>query len=107
VDIPDGVTSAKVIVKDSTGAQVRTFDIQKPVEGLNNFTWDGKSNAGVAAAAGEYTFEIVATAGEETGSLDPMLVSRVASVTIDPSNGSLTLNTNTGAVGLTDVRRVL
>jgi flagellar basal-body rod modification protein FlgD len=109
VEIPEGadVTSVKVIVKDDTGAQVRTFDIEDPVAGLNNFTWDGKSNTGVAVPAGEYTFEIVATAGEATGSLDPLLVSRVASVTIDPSSGSLTLNTNTGAVDLSDVRRVL
>jgi flagellar basal-body rod modification protein FlgD len=107
VDAPKGITSVKIIVKDASGAQVRTFDVDKPVEGLNNFTWDGKTNAGVAAAAGTYTFEAVATAAGETGQLDTMITSRVASVTIDPSTGSLTLNTSTGAVALADVRRVL
>ena len=107
IDAPKGITAAKVIVKDSAGTQVRTFDIPNPVEGLNNFTWDGRNNTGVAVPAGQYTFEVVASAGAETGSLDPMLVSRVSSVTIDPSSGSLTLNTSAGAVALNDVRRVL
>ena len=109
VDVPQGadLTGLKVIVKDSTGQQVRTFDVKNPKEGLNNFTWDGKNNQGTAVAAGTYTFEVIATAGAVTGSLDPMLVSKVDSVTIDPSTSSLTLNTSTGAVSLTDVRRVL
>jgi len=107
VEAPRGITSIKVIVKDSAGQQVRTFDIKDPVQGLNNFTWDGKTNTGVAVPAGKYTFETVASANGETGSLPTMIVSRVSSVTIDPSSGSLTLNTSTGAVPLTDVRRVL
>jgi len=107
IDAPKGVSAVKIIVKDAAGAQVRTFNLDEPAEGLNNFTWDGKSNTGVAVPAGRYTFEAVATAAGETGSLDPLLVSRVASVTIDPSSGSLTLNTSTGAVALTSVRRVL
>ena len=68
------------IVKDASGAQVRVFDIDKPVQGLNNFTWDGKTNAGVPATAGTYTFEAVGSAAGETGSLDTLLTSRVASV---------------------------
>jgi flagellar basal-body rod modification protein FlgD len=109
VEVPDGadITKLQVVVKDDTGATVRTFDIKDPKEGLNNFTWDGKDNTGTAVPAGKYTFEVLAAAGQATGSLDPMLVSKVNSVTIDPSTSSLTLNTSTGAVALTDVRRVL
>jgi len=107
VDAPKSVSAVKIIVKDASGAQVRVFDIDKPVQGLNNFTWDGKTNAGVPAAAGTYTFEAVGSAAGETGSLDTLLTSRVASVTIDPSSGSLTLNTSAGAMALADVRRVL
>jgi flagellar basal-body rod modification protein FlgD len=107
IDAPKGVTALKIIVTDASGAQVRTFDVDRPSEGLNNFTWDGRTNTGAAAPAGSYTFEAVATANGESGSLDPMLVSRVSSVTIDPSSGSLTLNTSAGAISLNDVRRVL
>jgi flagellar basal-body rod modification protein FlgD len=107
VDAPKGITALKVVVKDAAGTQVRTFNIEKPGEGRNNFTWDGKTDTGVAAPAGTYKFEIVGSAGGETGSLDPMLVSKVASVSINPATGSLTLNTSTGPVDIADVRSVL
>src|SRR5687767_12927733 len=57
VDAPKGTTALKIIVTDASGAQVRTFDVAKPTEGLNNFTWDGRTNTGAVAPAGTYTFE--------------------------------------------------
>jgi len=107
IDAPKGITSIKVVVKDAAGAEVRSFDLANVGEGLNNFTWDGKTNSGVAAPAGQYTFSTVATAAGQTGALDPMLMSKVSSVTIDPSTSALTLNTTAGAIALSDVRRVL
>jgi flagellar basal-body rod modification protein FlgD len=107
VDAPKGITAIKVVVKDAAGAEVRSFDLKDVGEGLNSFTWDGKTNTGVAAPAGQYTFSTVASAGGETGALDPLLTSKVSSVTIDPSTSALTLNTTAGAVALADVRRVL
>ncbi|MEJ1961972.1 MAG: flagellar hook assembly protein FlgD [Gammaproteobacteria bacterium] len=107
LDLPKGTTAVKILVKDASGAQVRTFDLATPTEGLNNFTWDGKTNTGTDAPTGTYTFEATATAGGQTGSVDPLLTSRVSSVTIDPSSGTLTLNTSAGALALNDVRRVL
>jgi flagellar basal-body rod modification protein FlgD len=107
IDAPKGTTAIKVVVKDAAGAEVRSFDLKDVGEGLNAFTWDGKTNTGVAAPAGQYTFSTVATNGGETGALDPLLTSKVSSVTIDPSTSALTLNTTAGAVALADVRRVL
>lgn len=106
IDLPSSVANLKIIVKDASGAEVRTFNLDSTASGLNDFTWDGKTNAGTDAAAGAYSFEAVATYGGENYSIEPLLASKVASVTIDPS-GSLTLNTSAGAVALTDVRRVL
>jgi flagellar basal-body rod modification protein FlgD len=107
IDAPKGITSIKVVVKDAAGAEVRSFDLANVGEGLNNFTWDGKTNSGVAAPAGQYKFSTVATASGQTGALDPLLMSKVSSVTIDPSSSALTLNTTAGAIALADVRRVL
>lgn len=107
IDAPKGITSIKVVIKDAAGAEVRSFDLANVAEGLNNFTWDGKTNSGVAAPAGQYTFSTVATAAGQTGALDPLLMSKVSSVTIDPSTSALTLNTTAGAIALSDVRRVL
>jgi flagellar basal-body rod modification protein FlgD len=107
VDAPKGITAIKVVVKDAAGAEVRSFDLKNVAQGINNFTWDGLTNSGVAAPAGQYTFSTVASANGETGALDTMLMSKVSSVTIDPSTAALTLNTSAGGVSLADVRRVL
>jgi flagellar basal-body rod modification protein FlgD len=107
IDAPKGTSAVKIVIKDSTGAEVRSFDLKDIKEGFNNFTWDGLTNSGGAAPAGEYTITNVTTVNGETGSLDTMLSSKVSSVTIDPASAALTLNTNAGAVSLADVRRVL
>ena len=107
IDAAKGTTAVKVVVKDAAGAEVRSFNLSNVAQGLNNFTWDGKTNSGVAAPAGQYTFSAVASVNGENESLDPLLVSKVSSVTIDPSSSALTLNTTTGSVALADVRRVL
>jgi flagellar basal-body rod modification protein FlgD len=106
VDAPDGTSQILVTVKDSSGALVRSFTTNAS-SGLNEFNWDGTDNLGNPVPAGEYTFAVNANVAGQAQALDPLLSSKVASVTIDPKSGSLTLNTSTGAVPLTDVRRVL
>ncbi len=107
LDVPKATTAVKIVVKDAAGVEVRTFNLANPAEGLNNFTWDGKTNTGIAAPSGQYTFEAVGAVAGQNTSLDPLLMSRVTSVSIDPSNGSLTLNTSAGAMALNAIRRVL
>jgi flagellar basal-body rod modification protein FlgD len=106
VDAPKGTSQILVTIKDGSGALVRSFTTSAAA-GMNEFNWDGKDNKGNAVPAGQYTFEVHANVAGQAEALDPLLSSKVASVTIDPKNGSLTLNTSTGAVPLTDVRRVL
>jgi flagellar basal-body rod modification protein FlgD len=106
VEAPDGTSQILVQIKDSSGALVRGFTTNASA-GMNEFNWDGTDNKGNPVPAGEYTFEVNANVAGKAEALDPLLSSKVASVTIDPKNGSLTLNTSTGAVPLTDVRRVL
>jgi flagellar basal-body rod modification protein FlgD len=106
VDAPDGASTLQITVKDSSGALVRSFTVPA-TSGLNEFTWDGLNGAGTPAPAGEYTFGVSASVAGKAQALDPLLSSKVASVTIDPKTGSLTLNTSTGAVAIGDVRRVL
>jgi flagellar basal-body rod modification protein FlgD len=106
VEAPDGTSQILVTVKDGAGALVRSFTTIAS-SGLNDFTWDGLDNTGTAVPAGQYKFEVTADVAGKAEALDPLLTSRVASVTIDPKNGSLTLNTSAGAVPLKEVRRVL
>jgi flagellar basal-body rod modification protein FlgD len=106
VEVPNGAVAVEVAVRDAAGVLVRRFTISSDA-GLQEFTWDGLDTQGNPAAAGTYDFEIIATIGGENYALTPMINTRVSSVTIDPSSGSLILNTSTGAVPITDVRRVL
>jgi flagellar basal-body rod modification protein FlgD len=105
VDIPKAATAVTVRVLDGAGQLVREFPLEAE-EGLAEFTWDGRTNNGAAAPAGEYEIEIIASAGELSGSLDPMIASRVGSVTINPTTHELTLNTNNGPFALSNVRRI-
>jgi flagellar basal-body rod modification protein FlgD len=104
VDIPQGTTAVQVAVRDSAGALVRRFSVT-PQEGTTDFAWDGITDAGTTAASGTYKLEIVANIGGDPESLDPLVVSRVGSVTID-SQG-LVLNTGIGPIPIGDVRRVM
>src|ERR1044071_2649370 len=91
LDVPAGVTSLELNVRDASGQLVRR--VQLPTaEGLNEFTWDGIAGDGTRAAAGRYTLEAVASSGGKNASLQTLLSDRVTSVTIDSGNG-LVLNT--------------
>ena len=105
-DVPDGTNGMLITVKDASGATVRTFSAPA-TKGLNHFTWDGLDGAGIAAPAGTYSFDVQANVAGTAQAVDPLLVSKVGSVTIDPSTGSLTLNTDAGTVNFSDVRSVL
>lgn len=104
--VPAEATEVQIKITDSSGQLVRTMTLPKG-EGLVEFQWDGIASDGERASAGEYSIEAVANIGGTAYSLETLLSSRVASVTIDGARG-LTLNTTTlGARALSDVRRVM
>lgn len=106
IDVPSGASSVQLNVKDASGQLVRTMTLPASA-GLNDFEWDGLTDSGVRAPAGDYTLEAVANVGGASESLETLLSSRVSSVTIDAGRG-LTLNTTTlGARTLSEVRRVM
>jgi flagellar basal-body rod modification protein FlgD len=107
LDLPQGTTSVDLTVEDTAGQVIR--HIQMPAgSGLTQFSWDGLADSGERAAVGTYTIKANASVAGQQGSLDPMLVSRVNSVTLDSSGVGLTLNTSTlGSIALSDVRQVM
>jgi flagellar basal-body rod modification protein FlgD len=104
VEVPEGAASAQVEVRDSAGQLIRRFAIQ-PTQGANDFSWDGYTSNGALADSDTYEIKVTASISGKTQSLDPMLYSRVGSVTIGSSG--LILNTGVGAVDLDDVKRVM
>jgi flagellar basal-body rod modification protein FlgD len=101
-----GATGATIQVTDSTGQLVRTITVTPQSSGLTNFSWDGTTNSGAAAPAGTYTFSASAVADGTQAAVPTYLQSTVNSVTIDPSTQTLSLNTNSGTLSLSDVVQV-
>ena len=106
VQAPTGATSVTVQVTDATGQLLRTMQVTLQSSGLTSFTWDGTTNSGATAPAGTYTFSASAVSGGTQASVSTYLQSTVNSVTIDPSTQTLSLNTNSGTLSLSDVVQV-
>jgi flagellar basal-body rod modification protein FlgD len=106
VTIPEGTRSASLVITDASGQLVSKVSLP-PQQGEIAFQWDGSTVTGGKAPAGEYTIEVVADVAGTTEQLSTSLVARVGSVTIDPTNYALTLNTDLGNVSLGRVRRVM
>lgn len=105
VKAPTGASTVTVQVTDGSGQLVRIFQVPA-TSGLTSFAWDGRTDSGAAAAAGTYTFAATATSGGSQTPLPPYLERKVNSVTLDPSTNTLSLNTDSGALGLSDVVQV-
>jgi len=106
VDVPDGVSSIDVTVRDASGSIVRQFAVE-PQVGLTPIRWDGLESSGDRAASGAYRLDAVGRIGGRGESLEMLIQQRVDSVTIDPAGGEMMLNTASGSLVLADVRRVM
>ena len=107
MEVPRGTTSLQLIVKDASGATIKT-EALSPTSGMRGFQWDGTDDAGTAVAAGAYQVEIHASVAGANESLQTSIAATVSSVAIDPTTGALLLDTDTlGEISMSDVERVL
>ena len=105
--VPTGTNSLQLVVKDSSGATIRTQALNT-TSGLRGFAWDGRNDAGVAVAAGAYRVEMIANVAGTNESLRTSIAAGVSSVALDPTTGALLLDTDVlGEVSMGDVERVL
>jgi flagellar basal-body rod modification protein FlgD len=98
--------SVKVTITDAAGRPVRTFDLGSQPAGTHQLSWNGKNDAGVQVADGEYLISISATAAGEKVGANALTYSKVNSVAQGGSGISLDLGT-AGNASLGDVRQVL
>jgi len=103
VSAPAGASGLTVSVTDSSGALVDAFSVAPQSSGYTNFTWNGTTAAGTAAAAGQYTLSVSASVGGSSQAVNPLIYSQVQSVTLDPSTQALDLNTVNGTIPLSSV----
>jgi len=107
IDVPAGTKSLQLIVKDASGATVKT-EALNITAGMRGFAWDGKNDAGTAVKGGAYKIEILADVAGKSESLKTSIAAGVSSVALDPTTGALLLDTDTlGEIPMSDVERVL
>jgi flagellar basal-body rod modification protein FlgD len=96
----------KVTIKDGNGLVMRTLEINDAEAGTGNFFWDGKTDAGVEAVAGKYSFTVEATQGEDTVGSLPLTVGTVNAVTRSNTGYELDLG-ELGGFRFADVRQII
>jgi flagellar basal-body rod modification protein FlgD len=107
VTVPPGASSVQLVVKDSAGALVKTQALSA-TRGVQAFSWDGTTTTGAAANAGGYKLEVIAKVGDQNVSLTTSVAAHVSSVALDPTTGSLKLDTDSlGEIEMSAVERVL
>ena len=94
--------SLSVQIKDSSGTVLRTFGLGETNAGRHAFEWDGKTDGGIAAKPGDYTFDVQASSqdGKEM-QVKTSFAAKVEAIT-DLANGGR-LDTASGKVEAKDI----
>jgi len=90
---------------DTSGKLVRSFDLGARQDGANMLAWDGLTDAGVPAAAGQYQFKIEAVQGGKPVSATALNLGMVNSVSQSSQGVQLNL-TGRDSVGYADIRQI-
>jgi flagellar basal-body rod modification protein FlgD len=92
ITIPEGATDTTLAIKDSTGATIRTIKLGAVEDGVHEFAWDGKNDAGEAVEAGPVTIEATANVGGKREALATSVYALVQSVSTATPNSPMTLD---------------
>ena len=105
VELAEAADRVSVTITAAAGNIVRRIDLGAMPAGLQQFTWDGKTDAGAAAVDGAYSYKIEAMKNGKPISASTYAVGTVSSVGIAGTDASLILNGGK-EVKFADVRRV-
>lgn len=108
VDVPSATSNVSVDITDGTGQVLKHMDLGPQSGGLTQFTWDGTTDAGTPASAGQYTIKATADVGGQQTSLNSYAVDTVNSVTLNNNGNGPSLSLNSlGQVDLSQVKQIL
>jgi flagellar basal-body rod modification protein FlgD len=99
--------SVTVTVKDSTGATVRTINMGALGAGVQDFSWDGSTNTGAAAAAGNYSYAVAASAAGKAVSTTAYSAQQVVGVAPQSDGTVQFLLANGSQVGFSAIAQIL
>ena len=105
VSLASDADHVSVTISDGSGSVVRTLDLGAQKAGNQLFSWDGMTDSGSAAADGQYTFTVTATAAGKAVNADPLMQARVEGVSA--SAGGVTLQLPDGSqIAFADVKQI-
>lgn len=97
--------SVNVSIKDASGNLVRSLNLGPRDAGVNALAWDGLTNTGATAAAGEYQFSVEAIQGGKAVSNTTLNLNVVNSVSQNSQGVQLNL-AGSKSVGYADIRQI-
>lgn len=106
LDLPSTADAVTVDVLDNNGNVVRTIDMKGQTAGVHDIAWDGKNNAGVAVADGDYTFKVTATANGASVQPVALVYGKVQSISGDSTGVVVDIGGGQTA-NVDDVRRII
>jgi flagellar basal-body rod modification protein FlgD len=92
IELPIGADKVTVNIKDGSGVTIRTIELGKQDAGTIPLTWDGFKDDGVAAATGNYKFEVNATIGGTVAESTYLSFAKVLSISNYPTGVKLNLS---------------
>ena len=104
-ELQDGADQVTVAVSSPSGQVVHRATLSNLAAGIHTFEWDGKTDAGAPAAAGNYSFAVSAKQGGTDAKVQALAVSRVDGV----SNGSngISVRTSSGTLDWSKIKQVM
>lgn len=106
VELPSAADNVTVTIRDAAGKAVHKISLGPQQAGALPLTWDGATDAGAAAADGQYRFDVTATSGGAAIKPTALSFAQVGSVSANGSGVRLNL-AGGGSATLSDVRQIL
>lgn len=106
VELSEPADQVTVTIRDSVGNAIRKIDLGAQDSGTVPLAWDGKTDAGAAAADGKYSFEVSAMLGGRKSAANTLAFGEVSSVSTGAQGVKLNVH-GVGAMNLSDVRQIL
>jgi flagellar basal-body rod modification protein FlgD len=79
VDV-DAAGPVTVMIKDASGRPVRSMTMQATGAGAQDFSWDGRNDAGELMAPGQYSISATFGSGTDAVAVTPMIAAEIESV---------------------------
>ncbi len=105
IELTGAVDHVTVTIKDASGRVVHTTDLGAQDAGVMNFVWDGSTDAGTAAAAGNYSFAVDAKAGSSKVVANTLSTGVVTSVSPGADGASLLVG-GLGTFAFSQIRQI-